>query len=873
MKHFFYHISIVFLLITVLAGCSRKKNSFISRNLHAVGTEYNVLYNGNLALQAGLDGLEQTYQDNYWEVLPVERMQVKKEVFLPGEKPLDPNFERAEEKAVKAVQKHSMLINETEYNPQIDEAYMLLGKARYYDQRFIPALEAFNYILQFMPESDQINQAKVWRERTNMRLDNNETAIKNLTKLLKEEIESIEEEDLSIANATLSQAFLNLNEVDSALVYINRAENQTKNRETQARYKFITAQLFAKTGQRDSAFAHYDEIIQMHRKIPRRYYVNAFIEKIKNFDAATDNKEELLTTINELEENRENRPWLDAIYSRKAIYFEKEDSIEIAKEYYNKSLRAKDGKDKYLRGNNYSSLGKISFDQSKFVNAGKYYDSAIANYTPRTKEHRLVTKKRNNLDDVIFYEGHRRSADSIFKVLAMSPEQQEQYYQDYINSLKAEEERIAKEAEIEAAKAAQEQTAFSKINNNSVTRRGKTGPSFGTPGNNVRTSSGLANSSTFYFFNQQTVARGKIDFRKKWGKRELKDNWRRKDKKEELEAATVIDSPEEEVEVRPEFTTEFYSSKLPEGKFVLDSIAKSRNFAYYQLGVIYKEKFKRNDLAINRFDTLLTHNPAEKLLLPALYNLYLIYKEESGSDAFAKAEQLKNRIIADYPDTRYAQILRNPDARLDDSASPLAVYNRLYKEYEKENYDLVITSAEKYSTQFSGDAIVPRLELLKAFASGRLYGFKEYKKGIDYVALNFPNTEVGKSAQQLVNDAEALKIPEVFLPEKGLTDYKLIYRFNNSETSEMEDLVNKLNEAIKKENFSFNVSNDVYNKNERLIVVHGLSSKLGAQGLGDLMAAPEHDYLVNKPFIAIATENYKIIQVHKNLDKYEKEML
>ena len=153
MKQFFYNICIAFLLIAIVAGCSRKKNSFISRNLHAVGTEYNVLYNGDLALQAGLDGLEQT----------------------------------SEEKAVKAVQKHSMLINETEYNPQIDESYMLLGKARYYDQRFIPALEAFNYILQFMPESDQINQAKVWREKTNMRLNNNETAIKNLSKLLKED--------------------------------------------------------------------------------------------------------------------------------------------------------------------------------------------------------------------------------------------------------------------------------------------------------------------------------------------------------------------------------------------------------------------------------------------------------------------------------------------------------------------------------------------------------------------------------------------------------------------------------------------------------------------------------------------------------------
>ncbi|MEN8816230.1 MAG: hypothetical protein ABF274_05080 [Nonlabens sp.] len=869
MKQLFFNISITLLLIAVITGCSRKKNSFISRNLHAVGTEYNVLYNGNLALQAGLDGLEQTYNDNYWDILPVERMTVKDQVFLPGDKPADPNFERAEEKAVKAVQKHSMLINETEYNPQVDEAYMLLGKARYYDQRFIPALEAFNYILQFMPDADQINQAKVWRERTNMRLDNNETAIKNLKKLLKEEAGSIEMEDLSIANATLSQAFLNLEEVDSALIYMNRAENQTKNKETKARYKFITAQLFAKTGQRDSAFVHYDQIIEMHRKIPRRYYLNAFIEKIKNFDATTDSKSELLETINELEENRENRPWLDAIYSRKAIFFEQEDSVEIAKKYYNKSLRAKGGKDLYLRGNNYSSLGKISFDQSMFVNAGKYYDSAIANYIPRTKEHRLVTKKRNNLDDVILYEGRRRRADSIFRVIAMSPEQRDQFYQEYIDLLKEEEARIAEEAEIEAAKAAQEQTAFSKINNNKVSKRANTGPTFGLPGAGV----GANNNSTFYFFNQQTVARGKIDFRKKWGKRELKDNWRRKNKKVELETNIEIIEEIEEVEVRPEFTTQFYTSTLPEDKTVLDSIAKARNFAYYQLGVIYKEKFKRNDLAINRFESLLTYDPLEKLLLPALYNLYLIYKEDGSSDAFAKAEDLKNRIISGYPETRYAQILRNPDAKLDDSASPIAVYNRLYKEYEKENYDLVVTSAAEYANLFNGDDIVPRLELLKAFAAGRLYGFQEYKKGIDYVALNFPNTEVGKSAQKLVTDAEAVKIPEVFLPEKGLNNFKLVYRFKSAEVSAMEELKEKLKEAFVKENYTFRVSIDVYDKDDKLVVVHGLGSKLGAIGLGDFMAKPDNNYKIIRPFFAIASENYKIIQVYKNLDKYEKEML
>ena len=54
------------------------------------------------------------------------------------------NFSRGEEKAVIAVQKHSMQFGNEQRNQQIDEAYMLLGKARYYNGRYLQALDAFN---------------------------------------------------------------------------------------------------------------------------------------------------------------------------------------------------------------------------------------------------------------------------------------------------------------------------------------------------------------------------------------------------------------------------------------------------------------------------------------------------------------------------------------------------------------------------------------------------------------------------------------------------------------------------------------------------------------------------------------------------------
>jgi hypothetical protein len=121
-----------------------------------------------------------------------------------------------------------MNIQGKEYNPQIDEAYLLLGKSRYFDQRFVPALEAFNYILYKYPASSNINQARIWREKTNMRLDNDELAIKNIKTLLEQE--ELEDQDLADATSTIAQAYINTKSLDSALTQFVIAAESTKKR-------------------------------------------------------------------------------------------------------------------------------------------------------------------------------------------------------------------------------------------------------------------------------------------------------------------------------------------------------------------------------------------------------------------------------------------------------------------------------------------------------------------------------------------------------------------------------------------------------------------------------------------------------------------
>ena len=623
-----------------ITSCSRKKDTFINRNFHAVNTEFNTLYNGYNALEDGKNALIDSYFDDYWKLLPVERMVVSDEIFLPGESKNE-NFERAEEKAIKAVQKHGMNISGKEKNPQIDEAYLLLGKARYFDQRFVPAMEALNYILFKYPGSDKINQAKVWREKANMRLENNELAIKNLKRLLEQEV--IEDQDLADVTSTLAQAYINIEALDSALVQIKIASNTTKNNDEKGRYNFIEGQLYNALGYKDSANIAFQEVIELNRKIPRIYHVNAHMERAKNFDYDTGDKIVFLEHLTDMEEDRENRPYLDKVYHQIGEFYLHEEIDTLASEYYNKSLKASK-QDKFLTAKNYHTLAEINFDNTKYKNAGAYYDSTMLNQKKNSKPFRLVKRKRDNLDDVIRYEDIAVSSDSILHLVNLSDEERLAYFTKYTDGLKT---KAEEEKERQEALEAQKNSGIATVNDQFGNSRGGTlSNSKGGPSN--------GNASKFYFYNQTTVSYGKNQFTKIWGDRPLEDGWRLSNKSTTKIDLTKVDSTVVAIEDDERFKPSFYIDKIPTEKVAIDSIAKERNYAYYQLGLIYKEKFSEYVLAKDKLEALLKSKPEERLIVPSKYNLFKLYELLGESN---KAQAMKNDIITKHADSRYATIL------------------------------------------------------------------------------------------------------------------------------------------------------------------------------------------------------------------------
>lgn len=833
----FTKVILLLLLATSILSCSRKKNTFLNRNWHAVTAEYNTLYNGNLALDLGIEELQQSYRDNYWGILPVERMQVSDEVIAPGSEG-NPNFTAAEEKAVKAIQRHSMLLDGREKNPQIDEAYLLLGKARYYNQRFVPALEAFNYILHKYPLSNTINEAKIWREKTNMRLEFNELAIKNLKKVL--ENEKLEEQNRAEASATLGQAYINVSALDSAVTNIKHAAELTQNKNEKGRYFYITGQLYNILDKKDSANWAFQEVIDLKRKSPRIYLVNAHIAQIRNMEASPERKARMLEMLNDLAEDRENRPYLDKVYFQLAEFHYNSDSIRLAVDYYNKSLRAP-SEDFYLQSLDYETLGNINFDQANFEMAGAYYDSTLQKLDPNTREFRKIQRKRDNLDDVIYYENLARSTDSILHIASLTEEEQLEFFTTYTEELK--EKSLSQNVNPEE----QENVAGNYF------EKKRTGmPGMPTPG------------SSFYFYNPTTVAYGKQEFFRVWGKRELTDNWRTGGNNQ-FAGISDTTGTGNTTEDDPRFDPQTYIARIPKEPAALDSVVADLNFANYQLGLIYREKFGENELAAEKLEILLDNDPEERLLVPAKYNLYKIYFELGE---LARAQSLKNDIVSQYPDSRYAAILQNPQSLLEDKNNPTTQYQEVYKHYEEQRYEEVIKQSNELAQKYAGDEIVPKLELLKAMAQGRLNGLQSYKESLSFIALNYPQSEEGKKAQEILNIAIPAMPQSEFHSDSLATSFKLIFPFSTPEREESQAFKDDLEVIIEELGYShLKVSFDVYNTDEVFVVVHGFNSKERVEGFQELISLNKK-YQITKNSFYISTPNYRILQIHKNLNIY-----
>ena len=90
------------------------------------------------------------------------------------------------------------------------------------------------------------------------------------------------------------------------------------------------------------------------------------------------------------------------------------------------------------------------------------------------------------------------------------------------------------------------------------------------------------------------------------------------------------------------------------------------------------------------------------------------------------------------------------------TSPPDDYFHHFYYCYDFQHYEEVLARSEKAIKQFEDLPIIPKFELLKAYALKQTKGIEAFKEAIDFVALSYPNTDEGKHALELQADIKGI---------------------------------------------------------------------------------------------------------------------
>lgn len=692
-------------------GCSTKKNTANTRFYHAFTARYNTYYNGSQAYKSGCLELEGANQDNYMEILPYFYIGNKKSVGSGSA-----SFDRAIEKSQKAIKQHSIkkkpvrkpgqkktekMIRwyaKREYNPFIHNAWFLMGKSQFQKGEFLEAASTFSYIVRlYNGEPDKVAEARLWMARCYTELEWFYDAEDILHKTQLDSMPNSLDYEKSV---TYANYYLRQGRFEEALPHLERAIKKENNKKSRARHYFLLGQIYQQTGNDEKAYKAYSKVIKQNPP-----YELEFNARIKQTEVAQEGESQrTIRHLNKMARSSKNESYLDQIYYAIGnIYLAKKDTASAISNY-------EKGVEKGTRGGVEKgilllSLGNLYWQQTDYKNAQRCYAEVIGLLDKEYPEYKVVSKRSEVLDELVGYVEAVELQDSLQRLAAMPEEERMKVIEQIIERVIEEEKKAQEEAE-EAERMAAREAALADA---ASRQRGTNAP--------VSTMGG---DKSWYFYNSQLVSQGKGEFQRKWGRRQLEDNWRRRNKTvvntEEFEATNYdedelalndslsTDSLVTETEVDSLVTDnknpQFYLQQIPLTPEAMKESNLILSDGLFNCALVYKDKLEDFELAQGSFNRLLTEFPTFDRMEQVYYNLYLMYSRWQKQEV---AESYKQRLIAEYPTGDYTVLLSDPDyamnavygKHLEDS-----LYAATYSAYMAGDYVTVShnsqRSAEKY---------------------------------------------------------------------------------------------------------------------------------------------------------------------------------
>ena len=77
-------------------------------------------------------------------------------------------------------------------------------------------------------------------------------------------------------------------------------------------------------------------------------------------------------------------------------------------------------------------------------------------------------------------------------------------------------------------------------------------------------------------------------------------------------------------------------------------------------------------------------------------------------------------------------------------------YKEIYYLYKEDKFEETVAKVDEILPTIQNSKLIPKFELLKAYAIGKYKDQETYKVAMNFVAVSYGNTEEGKKAKEIV---------------------------------------------------------------------------------------------------------------------------
>lgn len=839
------------LFSALLSACSSERNTWTSKAFHNTTAHYNGYWYAKEELKKIEAAIKEGHVDDYNRVL---------RVFPTFDSTLGTTFEKELAEAVKMA---SIAIQRHPNSKWVDDAYIQVGKARFYSMDFGNAIQTFKYTNKISKNADTkhsaiINLIRVYIEHGEF--NNAQAAIDHL---LKQDLNKENKKRLFLERAYYYQL---QDDLDNMVRNLTQASPMLKKSDSRGRVFFIIGQVYQRLGFEAEAFNFYKRCLATNPEYEVEFYARLYMAQVteisKNKDINSARK-----SFRKLLKDKKNKEFKDKIYYEWGVFEFKQNKIAEAIEKYNQSVR--EGNNKKIDGEAYLRLGEIYYDTLKDYELSQaYYDSAINSLPNDYENYEQIKARQQILNEFVQQLKTIQWQDSLLHLARLDSADLMAMVDSVVTERLKQEEELKKKTRNRISIA---------TNDNSNLFDSDDGGS-------------QNEDATWYFGNPTTMGIGQAEFVRVWGNIALADDWRRSQREQaranvaqssdggSLEAGNQsTEQGEAGAEEADPVAIEFskLDQEIPRTEEAKQAALTKIEDAYFKLGGIYHFKLLESNNAVSTYQTLLRRFPETAYEPEVLYTLYIILKETDS----LKAADYASMLLQKHPKSTFAKILINPDYLQESNLAAekqKSLYKKAYAFFEEEEYDSALaTISDGYA--LGETDFIPNLKLLEILITGKTEDISQYQYELDEFSKNYPNTETATYALKLLESSRKLQT-EIekrrgiqFIPAFNEPHYfVIIYRQRGKD-----EVLSSVLEQFNKKHFGnlrLHTSNLVFSEDYFITFVTELQSpakayeyyKVFNQNVSDIRE------LRNLKFdnFVITKDNFDIFYRTKGLDEY-----